>query len=414
MKKNILFLCQYFYPEAVSSAILPTQLAESLVKEGYNVNVICGNSQDYFNDKKQNRIGLYNGISIQRLNYGKFNNKNKLGRIVNFFSFFIAVVLRFLKIIKNDVIIIYTNPPILPFVGYLTKIFGKSKFIFVGFDLYPDNAIATNSINPNGMISKIMKFINRRVFSKVDSVIAISTEMKEYLIKTHVQLDVEKITVIPNWYTGEIEIDNEIADEEFKKLKENHKLIVLYTGNIGEAQDMDTIVNSIIDMNNSNKYKDVLFIFTGHGSRKDEIEQKLNNMGINNTLFYGFLKGQDYKDVLNIADICLVSLKKGIEGLGVPSKTYGYFAFGKPVISIMSNETELAKNITQYYAGFNVVQGDTENFICCISKFLNDENLIKKCGENSLKIHNELYAKEYSLEKYKDNIERLICTKKGE
>lgn len=32
-KKKLLILCQYFYPEYVSSATLPTQMAEDLVKK---------------------------------------------------------------------------------------------------------------------------------------------------------------------------------------------------------------------------------------------------------------------------------------------------------------------------------------------------------------------------------------------
>lgn len=41
-EKKILILCQYFYPEYVSSATLPTQLAEDLIANHINVDVMCG------------------------------------------------------------------------------------------------------------------------------------------------------------------------------------------------------------------------------------------------------------------------------------------------------------------------------------------------------------------------------------
>lgn len=280
----------------------------------------------------------------------------------------------------------------------------------MGFDLYPDNAIAINAIRPDGVISKMMKYINKRVYLNADRVIAISSDMKNYMLEAHKELDEERTVVIPNWYTGEIEHSVIIKNNEFKKLRETYQLIVLYTGNMGEAQELNTIVDSIIKMNKSGKYKNVLFVFTGHGSKKYQIEQKLINAGVSNTKFYGFLKGQDYKDILNVSDVCLVSLKKGIEGLGVPSKTYGYLAYGKPVISIMSDETELAKNITAFKAGFNVMQNDINRFITSIESFLTRENLVREYGENSLKLHNDLYKKSISLEKYRIVIDKLTET----
>jgi len=118
--------------------------------------------------------------------------------------------------------------------------------------------------------------------------------------------------------------------------------------------------------------------------------------------------GQDYRDILNIADVCLVSLKKGIEGLGVPSKTYGYFAYAKPVISIMSDKTELANNITVHKAGFNVLQDDIEGFIRAIETFVDNPELVSNFSRNALKIHEELYRKEKALKRYREIIDELI------
>lgn len=414
MNKSVLILCQYFYPEHVSSAILPAQLAEDLAESGHNVSVICGWPQEYHDGNGVTQRETYKGINIYRLKYGNFNNKNKFGRMSNFFSFFISVLIELPNIMKYQVIMVYSNPPILPLIGYWAKKLAKVKLIFVGFDLYPDNAIAINAINPYGAISKIMKYINKRVYLNADKVIAISSDMKNYMLEVNKELDEERTIVIPNWYTGEIDNFGIIKNDEFKKLRETYQLIVLYTGNMGEAQELDTIVDSIINMNKSGKYKNVLFVFTGHGSKKDQIEQKLADAKVSNAKFYGFLKGQDYKDILNISDVCLVSLKKGIEGLGVPSKTYGYLAYGKPVIAIMSDKTELAKNITSYKVGFNVIQNDIDGFITSIESFLANENLVEDYGKNSFRLHNDLYKKSISLEKYRKIIDSLIETNQAD
>lgn len=406
-KKDILILCQYFYPEYVSSAILPTQLAEELASAGYSVGTICGWPKEYHTGEVVSKKEEYKGINIYRIKYGSFNNKTKIGRLINFFSFFISTLLRLPKIMKYKVVIVYSNPPVLPFVGYLAQKIGKVKLVFVGFDLYPDNAIAINAIKPDGAISKLMKYINKKVYSNANKIIAISEDMKTYMMTKYEHLKDNQVTIIPNWYTGEIDASKLVKNEDFKIIRDKWNLIILYTGNMGEAQDMDTIIDSIIQINNEKLKDNVFFIFTGHGSKQKQMEQKLIENGINNYKFYGFLKGQDYKDVLNIADICLVSLKKGIEGLGVPSKTYGYFAYSKPVISIMSEDTELAKNIIAYNAGFNVSQGDVLGFIKVIRELIENPQKLEILNINSNKIHEELYKKELSLNKYKDMISEL-------
>ncbi|PTF04405.1 glycosyltransferase WbuB, partial [Staphylococcus equorum] len=91
--KNILILCQYFYPEYVSSATLPTQMAEDIASKGMNVDVICGWPYEYSESNKIEKKEVYNGIKIRRLKYAQFNNKSKVGRIVNFFSLFFKFLL---------------------------------------------------------------------------------------------------------------------------------------------------------------------------------------------------------------------------------------------------------------------------------------------------------------------------------
>ncbi|MGR5920461.1 hypothetical protein ACT7DD_10010 [Bacillus paranthracis] len=83
-----------------------------------------------------------------------------------------------------------------------------------------------------------------------------------------------------------------------------------------------------------------------------------------------FLLGSDYTDILKISDVCLVSLAAGIEGIGVPSKTYGYLAAGKPVLAIMSDKTDIAKNLHEYNAGGSVIQGEAEKLKVLIMKYM--------------------------------------------
>lgn len=78
-KKKILILCQYFYPEYVSSATLPTQMAEDLMKKGLDIDVMCGWPYEYSKQRRVKKRESYYGIHIERLKYTQLNSKSKIG-----------------------------------------------------------------------------------------------------------------------------------------------------------------------------------------------------------------------------------------------------------------------------------------------------------------------------------------------
>ncbi|MCR2045359.1 glycosyltransferase family 4 protein [Anaerosalibacter massiliensis] len=410
MRKDVLILCQYFYPEYISSATLPTELAEDLVKKGLSVDVLCGYPKEFYNDKKIAKNEVYKGINIRRVKYTALDNKTKFGRIINFFSFFMSVLFKLHSITKYKCIIVYSNPPILPLIPYFASRISKTKFIFVAFDVYPDSALILGAIKKGSIIEKIMSYINKRVYNNASKVVALGTEMKRYMLENNITNRSDIIEVIPNWYNGEKLIkQNIIFNKEFKRLRETFPFIVLYSGNMGLAQDMKTILRCMDKFKNNDN---VLFVFTGNGNKVEHVKNYIKDNKIKNAKVYGFLLGEDYSDVLKMADACLVSLERGIEGIGVPSKTYGYLAAGKPVLAIMSDDTDIARKLNEYNAGGNVIQDDIEGLEELILKFINDKELLDICSKNAKRLFNDLYERQICTEMYYKMILEVLRNKK--
>ena len=267
-KKKLLILCQYFYPEYVSSATLPTQMAEDLVNKGMKVDVISGWPYEYSKEKDVQKKTNYKGINMQRLKYTKFNNKSKIGRICNFFSLFIMFIFQMPKMLKYDHILVYSNPPILPLIPDVLHRLFKKKYSFVVYDIAPDNALKTGAINPGSIIDRLMKFINKRVYSSAENVIVLGTEMKNYLLQNKISGNPGNIHVIPNWYTESA--DDQVHNPEFRKLREQYDKILLYSGNMGQLQDMETIID-FLKLNKENN--NTLTILCGHGKKDPPVEK---------------------------------------------------------------------------------------------------------------------------------------------
>ena len=400
VKKDVLFMCQFFYPDYVTSASLTTDLAEDLVKKGLSVGVLTGYPKEYFNGKAVKKEEEYQGISIKRVKYLHLNRRGKLGRLINFLSFFIAILLHVHILFQYRCIVVYSSPPILPLIPCLTR----SKFMFIAMDIYPDVALLLGALSEKSIITKFMDFINRKVYKRASCVVAVGTEMKQHILKRGFTDDSKKIQVVSNWYDKQ-KISREIHNLGFKSLRNKWPFIVLYSGNMGTCQDLNTILNCMLRFKNS---KRVLFLFTGHGNKVDQVKTFIRENEISNAQVYGFLLNGDHSDVLNIADCCLVSLEKGVEGLGVPSKTYSYLAAGKPVLAIMSKETDIVRTLETYHAGNTVLQGDVEGLERLIKEYIEDEERLKQCRINALKAYEALYERKLCTEKYYNIITTVI------
>ncbi|ATD31837.1 glycosyltransferase WbuB [Macrococcus sp. IME1552] len=393
--KEILILCQYFYPEYVSSATLPTQLAEDLIKAGFKVDTICGKPKEYSNKENIKSFENYKGIRIKRLNYTEFNNKSKIGRIINFFSLFISFGFNIPRMLKYDHILVYSNPPILPLIPDIIYRLTKKKYSFVVYDIAPDNAISTGAIKKGSMIDKLMKYINKHVYNNAENIIVLGNEMKEYLLDNNFSNKPERIKIIPNWYDESQIKHNEINNENFKLLRSKYKKLILYSGNMGQLQDMETILD-FLKQNVNNR--DTFTILSGHGKKMDVIKDYIKDNNIDNAKVFGFLTGTDYSDVLTMADLCIVSLIEEASGLGVPSKIYGYLAAKKPLIAIMPKNTDIVKEIMEYNAGVHIKNGDANKLFDYVTNTSSHE--ILEQGENAYRLYKENYTRQISTKKY--------------
>ena len=398
-KTEVLFLCQYFYPEYVSSATLPFDTASALVKAGFSVAALCGYPKEFNSTGDVALEEVHAGIFIKRLRYLQLDRVSALGRLVNYFSFTAAVFTRFLYLRNFKVLIVYTNPPVLPLVAAWASRLFNSRLILVSYDVYPEIALITGSISEKGLIHRTMNFINRRVYRQVHKVVALSHDMKAFLLRHRKGLTEDQVAVIPNWF-------EEPADQGGREgegggtLTDRYQgeLIVSFFGNMGTCQDLDTILTA---MRMLKEEAGIRFLFAGHGNKKDALAKTVQDEGLEQAVVYDFLHGQDYQDALDRTDVFVLSLVEGVTGLAVPSRIYGYLMAGKPVIAIMGAEADIARDLTEYQAGYVIAPGDADRLVRALQELKNSETLQREMGAASRRIHEAKYIREAAFAKYR-------------
>ncbi|KAB2332597.1 glycosyltransferase family 4 protein [Bacillus mesophilum] len=406
-KKDILFLCQYFYPEYVSSATLPFDTALALSKSGFTVEAMSGYPKEYNQIDEVPMKETHENIEIKRLKYIQLKRTNFIGRLINYFSFTLSVALRFWQLRKYKAIIVYSNPPVLPLIAALANKLFDTKVIFVSYDVYPEMAYITNTISEDSIISKMMKIVNKSIFKHVNKVVALSNEMKAYLLKHRKSLSEQQIEVIPNWYEDK-GLSNEVESSKntlFNSIKKGGNLVVSYFGNMGICQDLDTIADAIRELKDDNR---IQFVFAGHGNKMKTLKSIVETENLNNVIIFDFLHGQDFQDALNISDCFIVSLADGLTGLAVPSKTYSYMMASKPVIAIIGEDSDIAKDLTDNNAGFAMEVGESKKLINSIKELLTDKGKREDMGKNCRDIFLEKYTKDQCTEQYVNMMKRIL------
>ena len=391
-KKDILFLCQFFYPEYISSAQLPYDTVLALKDAGFSVGALCGYPHEYLDGADIPTTEEVNGVHIHRLKYIQTGRAGFLGRLINYFSFTFMVLLHIFEIAQYRAVVVYSNPPILPWIASWAKALFGTKLIFVSYDLYPEVATVTHTLREGNMICRLMNHINQCVYRRADKIVALSSEMKEYIVKNR-PVSAEKVTVIPNWYEDQGVTPRE-KENRFRETVDG-RFVVSYFGNMGTMQDMKTILGAIRELKNE---ENVYFLFAGHGNKMETLKTIVAEEGIQNITIHSFLHGQDFRDALAISDCALVSLEKGATGLCVPSKTYSYMMQGIPLLAVM-DECDIVRDI-QRGAGLWVRNGESEKLADCIRTLRDDPQRREEMRRICRQIYLENYTTEISTKKY--------------
>ncbi len=384
-KKDILFLCQFFYPEYISSATLPYDTAVALKDAGFSVGALCGYPHEYASDDRLPLKETVDGIQIHRVKYIQTGRKSFIGRLVNYFSLTFMMFLHLFELAHYKAVIVYSNPPILPWIASWAKVLFGTKLIFVSYDLYPEIAVRTNVLRDGNAICRLMNHINKCVYRRADMVVTLSSEMKEYVLNNR-PIDEARVAAIPNWYADNGAKDKTEKPNAFAETTAG-RFVVSYFGNMGTAQDMDTILGAIRLLKEDPK---ICFLFAGHGNKMEHIRQVVEQEQISNVYIFDFLRGKDFEDALAISDCALISLSEGLTGLCVPSKTYSYMMQGIPLLAIM-DPCDIVRDI-ESGAGKWVRNGEADALADAIRAM---QNAPEACGQMR-SVCRERYLQKYT------------------
>ncbi len=389
---SVLLITEYFPPDvAAATGRVMYELAVDLVRYGLKVEVYTG-MPSYHKKFNVLKSEIISQVLVKRISFFRLNKKSFIGRILNYGSFTFLTSIKMLRLKKFNNLLIVSSPPTLALAGIIAKVFNpRINYIYLIHDLYPEIPEALGIISSNSFISKLMKFINNITFKKTDKIVVLGENMKLYLEEKYPET-IGKIRIIPNW------AEDIKFEELYTKINNNEKYL-LYSGNIG-YRNLDILLNLADKLKKKNS--NIKIYFTGGGVKKEDLERQCRKMKLSNVKFLGFLPKQEYRELLNKAFLLYLGMGKGLGRFQVPSKSYYYFAAGKPIIAVMDNECDVAKEIIEKQCGIVYDHGEIDSIANGVLQLEKNKSLYKIMAKNSRDLFENKYRRELVTIKYFD------------
>jgi colanic acid biosynthesis glycosyl transferase WcaI len=393
-KRNILgnrlwVISEIYYPEEIGTGYYLTGLAEGL-SSTFSVNVLCGYPTYDLRGSILPSQEVRNGVHVERCQGTKFNKNKLILRSVNLITVSISLFIKaFFQVQKHDLVLVVTNPPLLPFLIEIVCRFKKAHCVLRLDDVYPEILVATGIVGPHNLVVRFWRFLTKRLYLSVDQIIVVGRDMAK-LAQSKVGDQKKQTSFIPNW--ADIDLVVPIAKKDNQLLIElglENKFIIQCAGNMGRAQGIENMFGAIRLLRED---VDIHFIFTGNGAKKKWMEDEIYKEQLCNVTLLDQRPRSDQPNFLNASDIIMISLIPGMAGAGVPSRMYNAMAAGKPIIAITESESELSLVVAEEEIGWVVHPGQPEKLAEVIKNLKTRPDLLLQMGIRARAVAEEKYA----------------------
>src|SRR2546426_5978445 len=235
-------------------------------------------------------------------------------------------------------------------------------------------ALAGSLIGP-GLLARIWEWLHRWALRNATRVIVRGEDMRERIIAKGIAP--ERVVVARD---GAEILPSDAPPEEFdpeviRTIRGDFHFVLLHAGNLGFSGAWNTFIAAAWNLESAG----MGLVFVGYGAQKGQI--KASAGAAKNVRFLPFFPASKIPSVLAAGDAHVVTVKRGLEGVVVPSKMYEILAAGKPIVAVAPKETDVASlGIQQGFA----VAADPDKpaeLVEAVRMLAADRNKLKTMGD---------------------------------
>lgn len=403
LKRRILFVEQFYYPEGWGGAELPLDLTVRLAGAGFYVEVICGADQYAPVEGAPSPDPRLHGIRIRRIP-SLLRGRIHRAKVIRQLWFYTALLPLLFFRRPPDLIVSQTNPPLAVIAVAAAARLWRKPFIIIAMDIYPEVLIAHGAMRANSVPAAILKRGFGWAYASARRVVALGPKMSERLQTKGV--DPTRIVEIPNWSTGAQGLVTGSSNMLRTEWDLEDKFVLLYSGNLGLAHEFETLLKGFERAHRS--LPSLRLIFVGRGSRLAEVERRVNDLGIAPIVrFNDLLPAERLPESFGIANLAIVTLQPGFEGLVVPSKLQGYMARGIPILYI-GPRSDIDHFIERSTGGVSLRCDDVEGVAAAIIELASDPQRLAMLSRQARQFYEAELNRSRGLARYESAIQSVL------
>lgn len=294
-------------------------------------------------------------------------NKHKItSRILYQFILIIKLsILILAKVRRGDVVFSGTNPALLLAVFPFLKFIKRFEYILLVHDIYPEAMVVAGVVKPHGLLYKLLAELFRHCYRSADKIIAIGSDMKD-LIANRKKVSKKKIFLVQNWAAEDgLTPMTKKESAVFQEMRfKDTDFVLSFFGNIGRLQGIENLLEAAKLV----KIPEIKFLFIGSGYHESAIKNATQSSDHSNVFYYGKLPQNLKNNGLSACDVAIISLEKGMYGLGVPSKAYFSMLADRPILAVMDKDSEISLMVDRHNIGWSCEAGNPEKLAALIEE----------------------------------------------
>lgn len=407
---SVVLVSQFFHPDTSANSTVLSELAVGLADRGVDVSVVTTQPSYTSEDRESQepKQEVHKGVSVRRLPASRFDrNEGLVKRMLNELSFFMIAFLYLTVRKRGDVVLLPTAPTFLPIASWPLRLRGY-KPVPIVMDLYPAMAVALGYLEQDSPIRRIWDWLNQRAFQRALAIVVIGETMAERIQAEYGDLPVR---VIHNWEDGEFIEPIEKTENPFAKEHEfTDQFTLLYSGNLGRHHDLKSLIDAAAILEAEADEADhppFEFVFIGEGGQKEALQRRAEELNLSSVRFLPYQPVDVLPQSLTSADVSIVTMAEGVEGLCVSSKFYTALASGQAVLSISASNSEIARVVNETGCGVHVEPEDPEQIAQHVREWIQNPDTVNEMGEMAREVFESRFTKSVAIDSYVDVLQEL-------
>jgi colanic acid biosynthesis glycosyl transferase WcaI len=297
-------------------------------------------------------------------------------------------------LVRTDLVIAMTDPPFQGIVGAFVAWLKRKPFVYNIRDLYPEMALAGKIVRPS-LWTRVWERLHRWALRRASRVIVLGEDTRERLVAKGI--DPTRVVVVRD---GAQALPPVVAQDHpvILEIRSGFPFVVLHAGNLGFYGAWETIIKSAEMLD----HEEVGFVFVGEGAQRYQVEAAAKGAG--NIKFLPFRPLDQVPYVLAAGDLHIVTIKRGLEGVVVPSKLYSILAAGRPILVLAPEGSDAARVVRRMGCGVVVDPDDPAAVAAVVQELAHDRQRLAQMAERALQAAGE-FARDREVQLFRRVIE---------